>query len=161
MEDDPEGVPGLSHCVGNYAGRCVRAESLIVSIRRSEDGAVRRVSTVELEPDRRGDVAIGDLRFTVVQHRAHRNHAPPEAALDALDRLRDLLASGNVPVEPDAFGGRVTELGRGDDAPGEPEIHAAWRTVLPARLAAMSLDDLRAALGSPDAPAAEREGPRP
>ena len=100
---DADGVDGLEHCVASYAPRCVRGDSLIVSLRRADDGARARASTAELVSDRTGAwtfAGFPGVSMRLAQHRGLRNAPPPREAAAALDRLRSGLADGTVPSRP-------------------------------------------------------------
>ncbi len=98
--DDPDGLPGLSHCVGGYAPQCLAGRCRIVSLRATgTDGVTVRLSTAELAHE----VTDGDATVRVVQHRGARNSTPPDAARRALDRYVADLASGVLPVDVDAL----------------------------------------------------------
>ncbi len=84
-----DGVEGLSHCVGGFAGECLDGTSRIVSIRRrGGNGSYTRLSTADLR--------LGDGFVRIVQHRGRGNANPPGEAVRALD----LYVSGPG-AEPD------------------------------------------------------------
>ncbi len=86
---DRHGVRGLSHCVGGYAGTCLRGERRVLSIRHVDGcGSVTRLSTVE--------VAVECGRVRVHQHRGLRNSEPGQAAVDALAGYLSAFADGRL-----------------------------------------------------------------
>ncbi len=88
---DLDGVDGLSHCAGGYAGQCLSGQSRILSLRGS-DGA--RLSTAEL--------SFEGGRIRVAQHRGRGNSAPAAACRTALEAYLAKVASGPAP-QPSAL----------------------------------------------------------
>ncbi len=92
---DPQGVAGLSHCVGGYAARCLSGQARIVSLRSVSDGRRARLSTAEMV------LLSGGVRPR--QHRGTRNAAPPDEAHRALlSYVRD-LGSGKLPLDREGW----------------------------------------------------------
>lgn len=104
-----EGI-ALKHCVGTYAAACAQARSRILSVR---DAGGQPVSTIEVNDEGR-----------VVQHRGHRNGAPPREAIALQAEFEAALRSGRItlidewPSIPLPNGG-----GHGD----RPNMSAFWR----------------------------------
>ncbi len=131
--NDGDGLPGLWHCVGGHAGRCLDGTSRILSIRAVEDGAELRLSTAEVTW-RRGVM-------TVSQHRGPCNAAPPVMAVMALRTYVDGMGHGTLrPTAPDlprhdgAHASRAAPHRCGYDwrIPGAWEtVRDAWRPHLP------------------------------
>jgi len=91
-EPDPNGVPGLDHCVASYATRCQNTDCHIVSLREiDEDGSYRRLSTVEI-----GRLAVDSDELSVIQHRAKENYDPSSRATDALNWYLSAVKFGEV-----------------------------------------------------------------
>ncbi len=84
-------VPGLDHCVGGYAPRCVSGECRILSLRDGPYG--RRLSTAHVEPHGTG--------LRVVQHVGLRNVPPPPEAAVALEAYLDMVATDPSLVGPE------------------------------------------------------------
>ncbi len=138
---DPDGVPGLSHCVASYAGTCLSGLSRLVSVRAASGASFGRLSTAELTWDGR--------RVHLVQHRGLGNAAPPPEAEAALARYLDDLASRRLMVDGAGFravpGGGVAARDAGYDAtvPGNWEAaRDAWAFLLPGRLRRMTPADV-------------------
>ncbi len=131
----------LDHCVGGYGPECLEGRSRIVSVRRSVDGVVTRLSTAELSWER-ADGGPPD----VSQHLGPHNSVPPPLARAALDRYVDDLSSGVHVVDEDALapvpGGdpAVREAGYDWRVPGSWErVVDLWDPVLPRSLRGLSL----------------------
>ncbi len=91
---DDNGMMGLSHCVGGYSQQCKSNRSRIVSLRRmGQDGLAERVSTAEIAVRHEG---AGTIKFTIIQHRAHRNEDPPNCAQVAVETYLAALESGEL-----------------------------------------------------------------
>lgn len=91
-QPDPNGVPGLNHCVGGYANKCRSGNSHILSIREIDDaGNYRRVSTVEFS---RLEPTSNDLQK--LQHYGHDDTTPIGKAQDAVAWFMETVALGNV-----------------------------------------------------------------
>jgi hypothetical protein len=145
-EVDVDGLLGLSHCVASYARRCLRGESLIVSIRRVGETCPTRVTTAELVHDPKGTWRIPGARLTMTlaQHRGRRNAAPPNEARDVLERLRAWLMDGTVPSRMAGH-----EKDPSNPVAGAAElqalaVHPRWRAVLPGRLGRLDARELAA-----------------
>jgi hypothetical protein len=144
---DTDGMAGLDHCVATYAGACAEGRSLIVSLRLTDAGTTRRVSTAELAPSPSGDWTVGTARYGLVQHSGLRNARPAEEASRRLGALRARLGTGLVSIDGDALRPRkVAVLG---NATAE-ELLPHWRTVMPRRIAGLDLQALRQLLDVPD-----------
>lgn len=89
---DPDGVPGLDHCVGGffYVERSLKGISRILSIREIDvDGKERRLSTAEINIDH-----DKSPHFSIRQHYGTQNSTPPDTASHALATyLAELEAS--------------------------------------------------------------------
>ncbi len=129
--EDGDGVGGLKHCVGGYAGRCLRGECRILSIRGpGPDGIPTRLSTAE--------VTLKGARPTVAQHRGRGNSEPPEAARAALDAYVRDIGSGALPLDdphlPRVPGADPVSEAAGYDvtAPGNWEaVRSSWDPHVP------------------------------
>ncbi len=139
---DRDGVPGLSHCVGGHADRCMSGHARVLSLRRDGEGEGSRLSTAE--------VAWSGGRASVIQHRASRNATPGVEAARALSAYVEAIGKGKLTVDEAALapvGGR----GHGPDASYDhraagawEEVRAAWDPFVPRRLRGASPDHLHA-----------------
>ncbi len=94
---DEDGVEGLAHCVGCYAGPCLDGTTRIVSLRvRDGSGSWRRLSTAEV-------ATRSYAGFHVVQHRGHGNVDPTAEAQEALGRYMRLVAGEASTIAHQAF----------------------------------------------------------
>ncbi len=147
-----DGTEGLRHCVAGYGPECRSGRHRIVSLRRREGDGFVRVSTAEILVDGQGE------GFTVRQHRAIDNKAPPRRATALLDRYMAGLADGTLPVSRASFawlaGGRehrdqVEDAGYDWGVEGAwEEVSRLWRPYLPRTLRDLSPADWAAARGS-------------
>lgn len=138
--EDPDGLPGLDHCVGTFGRDCWAGDTAIVSMRRDEGGRWARSSTFELCPTHGPDLV------TVGQHRGLRNADPSPADAAALGALVRRIHAGNLRLDMAAFRGRPAD--RYDDGIdwGLPEnlrmSLAAWEPHLPRRARGLGLDGM-------------------
>jgi hypothetical protein len=97
---DRFGVEGLHHCVGTngYDRKCTRDGHHIVSIRKWENGQIRRLATVEL-----GRVALGSAEVEVRQFYGLHNRQAPAEAHRAWEWLMGMVQIGLVPFNHDAL----------------------------------------------------------
>jgi hypothetical protein len=87
-----DGSDGLDHCVGGYASKCACSRTRVVSLRkRADDGREARISTAEIDMDRRNAV--------VVQHRGRKNGPPPADAETALSKYLAAISDGTLAVD--------------------------------------------------------------
>jgi hypothetical protein len=140
---DRDGLPGLSHCVATYGTACATGQSVIVSLRRLDEGEEVRDSTVELSRSETGDWRMGGAMFRMVQHRGHRN-APPSPAAEARVRmLRAALDAGRVRIDHEALEPR--QAVRRGQLPVMPDVYlAGWDPILPDVLRGLGLEGFRA-----------------
>lgn len=98
---DPEGIPGLSHCVAGYRSIAQAGLSHILSVRAP--GGAPRLSTVEVKVDAYG-------RARVMQHKGFRNGKAPAEAVRAVGEFVTSVRLP-VPVEPEgkAPAGRIQQ----------------------------------------------------
>lgn len=152
---DAKGVAGLGHCVGGYGEKCLRGQSSIVSLRKPEGDAYRRLSTAEIriEPD----------GVKIVQHRGMGNGEPPAEAAVVFARYLDQIDKGILAIDRGEWDAarrrRRPELEQicGYDWRDRTAIEAAfraWRGYLPKRVQDLDFDGLAEALGvaSPGGP---------
>ncbi len=147
---DADGLQGLSHCVGGYAGSCLTGESRILALRRVGTGSLVRLSTAEV----RVRHASHGLAIDVVQHRGHSNSTPPPEARSALERLVHEVSTGRMPLDLVAMGpvpgayGPTGGAGYDHTAPGAWEsVRAAWDPFVPRRLRGLAAERLGEAAG--------------
>ncbi len=88
---DAEGVTGLTHCVGGYAGSCLSGHSRIVSLRRSTPDGEVRLSTAQLRHTRDG--------LALLQHRGPGNADPCKEAHEALAAYAGAIHDGRLRVD--------------------------------------------------------------
>ena len=121
---DADGMAGLDHCVGTFAGACARNLCRIVSVRRATaGGGWERSSTAEVMTDDDG------LSFAVGQHRGRGNAEPPPGDRSA---LAGYMASLGTPPTGGAFGpvqdlpAHINEAGYDPSWPGNHEAVSRW-----------------------------------
>lgn len=147
---DPDGVPGLHHCVGGYASSC-RAGGHILSLRFvSADGSFQRLSTAEI-----GKLNEGNDELTTRQHRGKGNGAPPKPAAEAYEWFLGEVRNGRIPLNRAGvmtyLSGKqaiTDEISRraGYDRREEEIVQKvldSWRPFLPKRLREASAEQVR------------------
>lgn len=122
---DSAGVPGLAHCVGGYDLRCAEGQVHVASIARILPGGGReRLSTVAFR-------SPGIQLLEVEQHYGAGNRAPPQPAVEALERLLRALDEGRVRLDQAARGLRRVPEGVRPDPHDAERAFEAWRPYLP------------------------------
>ncbi len=143
---DPQGVAGLGHCVGSYAGTCRSGQSRIVSLSRvGPDGARTRLSTAQLCP------TAGGAR--IQQHRGRGNADPCPEVWAALRSYVHDLKLGVLTIDASVFAPRdgaaavTVDAGYAWWVPGNWEaVCALWSRYLPRPLRGLTPDALCVAL---------------
>lgn len=123
---DPDGVPGLDHCVGaeSYSIRCAQARIRILSIR--DDRTRLSTAEIEVDPGRHGRPTLA-----VVQHRGNRNAEPEDRATATLEAYLRLPEATGLDARTVAAA-RLTAIARPfaeDFEPWRPFLVGKWRTV--------------------------------
>ncbi len=93
---DADGVMGLGHCVGTYAGSCLSGSSRIVSLRRPTPSGTVRLSTAQLRFSRDG--------LALVQHQGPGNADPCREAHAALAAYAGAIHDGRLQVDEGGLG---------------------------------------------------------
>ncbi len=144
---DPDGHPGLGHCVGGYGDRCRAGSLRIASVRVAMTG--ERLSTLAL--------ALGERGAFVAEHRGARNSPPPSAAMAFVDAYLDALSVGTIKVDPAGLAPveRSTTIkavcGYDWSKPGTWEaVMALWTPHLPRAFRGHAPEDLEALARRPD-----------
>ncbi len=134
---DADGMPGLGHCVGGYAGSCLAGSSRVLSLRRVRDGTVERLSTAE--------VSLSD--GSVLQHRGRGNREPPSDASAALAAYLEEVNEGGLTVDRSALApvpgadGALARAGYDYAVPGAWErARDLWDPFVPRRLRGLSAE---------------------
>ena len=135
---DGEGVAGLDHCVGGYAGSCREGRCHVASVRSvGPDGREKRLATAEIVPAETG--------FAIRQLRGRRNASTSPKVTMAVAALITDLNAGAHPHDLQAA--RLRPLPTAPVATVEPElltaVLAAWRPLLPRALRVRDVEGLR------------------
>jgi len=92
--EDPNGVPGLQHCVGTYDSKARKLDCHIVSVRTmDDDGSYERLSTVEF-----AGVKSDSNRLKILQHQGRGNSNPESRAHDAVSWYMASCAHGLIKI---------------------------------------------------------------
>ncbi len=144
---DPDGVPGLAHCVVTYAPLCLAGGSHVLSVRRRVGRAVERLATAHFE--------VSDAGMTLTEVRGRANSEPADVAVRACIDVQARIAAGTLALAPEARARVSTDLaeafGRERSLRYDPWDEAklslaldAWRHHLVPTYAGMTLAELRA-----------------
>ena len=146
---DADGVPGLRHCVGTYAGSCLSGHSRIVSLRRATAAGTVRISTAQLRFSRNG--------LALLQHRGYANADPPREAHAALAAYASAIHDGRLAVDEAGLGpvpdGGLASGTAGYDIHGAgnwERVLALWGPHLPRHLRGVGSADMARLFGRPE-----------